>query len=371
MERRRQGCTPALQSGHRLRLPRAGRGSEGKQRQSIVFDRRARSARKRPDLRRENKLALIVGFSVLLVVAVLVSDHLSTARQLEMVDGLDTLPTIPDGRAFIESPLASDGRVGLGDRIASDDDRGSRLDTGTQRAVRQNEQQHSVVPDRIATNQPAEGPVEINNGSGSNRVAARTGGISGVTGIDRSVVEEFLRRGNQPVLVQPIKRSSAGSVEKARSDKNERTKPAAVRGHVPRDNKYVVQPNDTLYEICEKLYGDGTKWREVAAINKGKVSENGFVYEGVTLRLLDDTKTVAVRTPAAGKAAPKQAESTRTYTIKKGDTLSQIVQREVGSVRDLDRVRALNPWLKKQKDGIRTGQKLTLPATKHASAQGR
>ena len=43
-------------------------------------------------MRRENKLALIVGFSVLLVVAVLVSDHLSTARQQDVADSFATLP---------------------------------------------------------------------------------------------------------------------------------------------------------------------------------------------------------------------------------------------------------------------------------------
>ena len=65
-------------------------------------------------MRRENKLALIVGFSVLLVVAVLVSDHLSTARQDEVEAGLDTLLEIPGGKAFVTEPLRAEGRVGRG-----------------------------------------------------------------------------------------------------------------------------------------------------------------------------------------------------------------------------------------------------------------
>ncbi len=66
-------------------------------------------------------------------------------------------------------------------------------------------------------------------------------------------------------------------------------------------------------------------------------------------------------TPASGSA------ETRSYTVRKGDTLSEIVMREVGSVRYLDRVRALNPWLKDQKDNIRVGQSLMLPVMRQAS----
>lgn len=122
------------------------------------------------------------------------------------------------------------------------------------------------------------------------------------------------------------------------------------------------------------LYGDGTKWRELVAINKGKIRDDGTVFVGVTIDLVPGAKASAVTAAPSQRGSTRTTpatSSTRTYTIKKGDTLSEIVQREVGSIRHLPRVRELNPWLAKQNDNIRVGQKLTLPDARHASARAR
>jgi len=91
-------------------------------------------------------------------------------------------------------------------------------------------------------------------------------------------------------------------------------------------------------------------------MNGDLVSEEGGVFVGTTITL---PKAGGSR-PGASRREP--ASSTRTYTVKKGDTLSQIAQREVGSVRYLDEIRDLNPSLRDGKDRIMVGQELVLPA---------
>jgi nucleoid-associated protein YgaU len=326
-------------------------------------------------VRRENKLALIVGFSVLLVVAVLVSDHLSKARLDEVEDGIRFMADLPDNGVMFDGPLESTGRVGVNERIANNNTRsgGSRLDLT-------DPPRHEVVQPVYREQSPEQAnaqraepdtPVEIYNGSGA--ALAEAGGMEQATGIDTDLLRSLLSQRNRPVLLETTQRSAADEPASTRDAPR-------IKGHVPRDNRYVVQTGDTLYEICERLYGDGTKWREVAAINEGKVGENGIVYVGIALDLPEGVRSSTVRTPpvkvsgvepGSVKEMTPERDETRSYTVKKGDTLSQIVQREVGSVRHLDRVRALNPWLKDQKDGVRIGQKITLPVMRHAAARGR
>lgn len=329
-------------------------------------------------MRRENKLALIVGFSVLLVVAVLVSDHLSTARQAEVVDGLDSLLEIPGGRAFVEAPLQTEPT-----RIAArpdphqpafttdpNDAPGSGTTTGPiTRGPR------SIVLDEPTTEQriARAGPIEINNGSAIQDAPIRGGrggasGLSEITGIDNDTIRELLRR-QKPVLARPGGGTTPGERAASTPSRAERHAPA---GHISHTNQYVIQPNDTLFEICERLYGDGSKWRELVAINKGRIREDGTVFPNVIIDLVPGASVERTETPDSTTARRAPSEpTTRSYTVKKGDTLSEIVQREVGSIRDLRRVRDLNPWLVKQRDIIRVGQTLTLPVARHASARAR
>lgn len=327
-------------------------------------------------MRRENKLALIVGFSVLLVVAVLVSDHLSKARQDEVVDGLDTLSAIPDASLFLETPIRETGRVG--DDVARRDParagaatpENPPLELVDQRANENREVALSAHDAGSADTQGSrmadagsaeddDGPVEFVFGMGRRGDDQRasgehSSGLSDFIGIDGDSIRGLLN--GQPALVQESKsRGETGLGEKLEQ------RPTAAAAET-----YVIRENDTLYELCERLYGDGTKWRELVALNKDKVNANGDVRVGLEIVLLPG----AARKKAPAEAMPPEG-GTRTYTVKKGDTLSEIVMREVGSVRYIDRVRTLNPWLKKQNDNLRVGQTLTLPARRHASARGR
>jgi nucleoid-associated protein YgaU len=342
-------------------------------------------------VRRENKLALIVGFSVLLVVAVLVSDHLSTARQDEVEAGLDTLLEIPGGKAFVTEPLRAEGRVGrgadlgdsprfaTGERVNPTETQVAQAET-SRAAGRATPRYSDPTPTRSAptetlgtpelveryasSSSAGNEPIQFGNGPGASD-DSDDGGMTRITGVEQSVIDKLLSR-QQTALVQTSDddRRPGSQIAGGTTD-----------GLVARDNKYVIQPNDTLFEVCQRLYGDGTKWRELVAINNGKIRDDGTVFPGVAIDLVPGVRQGAIGGASRSETperAPEQSEGeTRSYTVKKGDTLSEIVQREVGSIRHLERVRTLNPWLEKQKDNIRVGQKLVLPTPRHASARGR
>lgn len=315
-------------------------------------------------VRRENKLALIIGFSVLLVVAVLVSDHLSQARRDDVGDGLALLSGLPDEALLFNAPLSDAGRANGNDRV--------RLASAPEpeppqpRAV-EARLAEGPAPIRVETAPAEPAPLVIGNGPAAERLAsAEDNGAARSRGLfdwDTSRIQALLERArgqdepstqasNTPVNQPPAQTRREGAVESA--------------------GVYVVQPGDSLYKIAERFHGDGNRWRDLAAHNKGRVGDDGTVYVGVTLRLLPGARATPPTvgdTPRASRE-PTRAESARaqtpkvethSYTVKRGDTLGQIAQREVGSVRFLDQIRALNPWLRESNDSIQIGQTLVLP----------
>lgn len=86
----------------------------------------------------------------------------------------------------------------------------------------------------------------------------------------------------------------------------------------PEIGQYVVQKNETLMMIAFKLYGDYSKWRRLAKMNKKHI-KNGIVMAG---------KTIRYRKPSQEFNWQPQGNP---YLIKTGDTLGKISNDVYGS----------------------------------------
>ena len=91
---------------------------------------------------------------------------------------------------------------------------------------------------------------------------------------------------------------------------------------------YMVNGNQTLWDIAETTLGDGSRYVEIFALNQGVVQKDGaallssdqWLHDGWVLTLPQDAK---VPQPVAG---------TGTVTIKPGDTLSEIALENYGDM---------------------------------------
>lgn len=54
------------------------------------------------------------------------------------------------------------------------------------------------------------------------------------------------------------------------------------------DWTHTVVPGDTLSGIAKKYYGDASRWPEIQAANKGKISNPNLIYPGQTFLIPDD-----------------------------------------------------------------------------------
>ncbi|MCB2178200.1 MAG: LysM peptidoglycan-binding domain-containing protein [Actinomycetales bacterium] len=129
----------------------------------------------------------------------------------------------------------------------------------------------------------------------------------------------------------------------------------------------VVQRGDSLWRLAERHLGDGTRFEEIADLNRGLIQPDGrtltdehWIYPGWRLRLPTEATHIA--------AAPERTAGTATYTVKPGDTLWDIAATQLGDGDRYHDIVDLNHGIT-QPDGaalddpdlIRPGWTLTLP----------
>lgn len=294
---------------------------------------------------REHKLALIVGFSLVLVVGILISDHLSPASLDEPLEMLSFNLPLADPEPFVvPSPRAS------------------------------------AAAERAPEPQPVETALSGNTGSVS---------TPGETPGGSTATESSTPRA-EPVKPMEIVQGSGG--RSAEQPGGRQSEPPRIPGFFPVDSErpirvtpstpaytqYEVKKGDTVAGIARRLLGTDERWREIQALNPNLVSADGGVNAGVTLKIPSSgSASQASNTPARAqpkpeakpeaKPEPKPGTETkpavqRTYVVKANDTLSQIAQRELGSKNRLAEILKLNKDKISNPDEIYEGLKLVLPA---------
>lgn len=108
---------------------------------------------------------------------------------------------------------------------------------------------------------------------------------------------------------------------------------AARPGSTVKTRPYTVKRGESLWSIAAQELGSGRRYTEIAALNatllKGKGDD--FLQPGWVLQIPQ------AETPLANGSAPSTPDTT-TYTVKKGDTLSEIARDHLGDASDYPRI---------------------------------
>lgn len=337
---------------------------------------------------RELKLALIIGVTFLLGVAVLISDHLSEQRNPALADALPGEPALVP-RAVNEpavEPLVDplvDGRAAPS---------GSKLPTD------------SATPSKPGTPRLALGEVEeidepttIQQGNG--------GGIR--RGSERSslppaaqLVEEPIDGGTQ---IAPRRLSNRWAVSEADFSEGVRGSSSAL-GTSSGTRTHTILAGDSAYKLARQYLGDGKYFKQIVDANPKVFGNSGQVKIGseVVIPSLEAARPGAKASPTrladatigkpAGTKADKvgkidsldtlaklenQAKQARldkqaslvkpaalakaSYTVRKGDTLSSIARNQLGSTGRAEEIMRLNKSLIKDPDSLPMGLAILLP----------
>jgi nucleoid-associated protein YgaU len=219
---------------------------------------------------RENKLAIVIGFGLLLFVGILVSDHLS-ARNAQIANpqtevarfepsGLPggdpqqfgrALPPAAPERAVDGTFGIDDGNPGIGGIVPN-----------------------GPVPPMIETPAPKERTHTIAKGETLGDVAKRYYGKRslGVKLAEFNKADSSRLKIGQVIAVPDITvldpaAAPAAPAETALVGQPAVPAPMPPATEQPKFGTVKVAEGDTLYRIAKRVYGDGSRWNEIAALN--------------------------------------------------------------------------------------------------------
>lgn len=285
---------------------------------------------------REQKLALIIGFSLVLLVGVLISDHLSGARSAQLAD--------------VGAALALSAPPPLSDPLPEDSD---FTPVRPQPFIAAAHERSASEPRTLLNAPPASEAAltSTTEGASESFLRALQNQFRETSEIATPAVQ-LQPREIAPTPVLPEPRVADPLVRDAR--------PAAVA-------QYRVQEGDSVWAIAQRHYGDGHLSKKLAEYNvaQGRMRDADTILAGATLllpepRVLGSNVADLRPRPQSTREAPRAAD--RTYTVKKGDTLGLIAQRELGTTRRMDDLLSANRSLIDDPDDIRVGMVLRLPA---------
>jgi len=277
------------------------------------------------------------------------------ARPVQPTGGAEAGPSAESGRAQRRPALGNDEPTGV-------DQRGSTY-TYEVPPEKPAESLVHVVP----TSQPEDrhGFSEHTPRGGQQAPGGTLGNVPDAPGV-RDPLFDGLKGGagpaNIPAAQPPVKSNPAPNSGAATPPRVE--PPAQAR-------EVVVREGDSLWRIAARELGDGKRWQEIAKLNG--IADGDVVQAGARLRLPTASNEAAKQEPKqdpklapapppqakpAPKASPAPAADQRTYIVRAGDSLGRIAQRELGSAKRVDELRALN---RLSGDVIRVGEMLTLP----------
>jgi len=354
---------------------------------------------------RELKIALLIGFCLVLVVSVLIADHLSAARnaklaeasgeQLPLVrDPLGTdMPVVEPGAGIAPGPLAS---MSATMPATTDPVTGATIPDSTlvaSGATRETYPETYAMVGPMTVREPETSPVANSNAASASATSpdapftlvqgAGQQGIGNVSShatnsgdpaprIARNEVEsnttgETIFDAAAREGVNLI--SGNGNLPTAMKVNTVNGTDHLLREPAPQTATYTVKSGDNLYKIAKKLYGNGDKWRILADANKDKISKNGNLKVGAVLKVPGMKPTTLAKTEPAvvAKAQTKpeakpEAKKSTTYTVKPGDSLGKISQATLGTSKRVNDIIAANKGKLHDADDIKVGMVLAIPA---------
>jgi nucleoid-associated protein YgaU len=257
---------------------------------------------------RENKLALVVGFGLILLVGILISDHFSAAQTQQAAELTQVADPLDHSRWEDPELIA----IGAGALANSS---------------------RSAHPASRGENRDHYRPVEYD-------------------AEDVRPIDPATRSGEGPPAAIEMGGSSVPSIglDPAQSQA------LSFRFHD-------VRSGESLTSICRHYYGDASLLDELARFNG--LDDPNLLRAGRRLRIPEATDLVrgrpanATSTPTARH--PARAPEQGTYTVREGDSLSEIAQRLLGSARFYQAIFECNRDVLRSPDDIRVGMVLKIP----------
>lgn len=280
---------------------------------------------------RDTKLALILGSSILLLVLLLISDHIAATARPEQGAPASSLA----------NAAAPPNQPGLG--------QASRALAGNPRAA--------ASADRPTTADPLTSRTE--------RSTWRDGLANAVDSAVATTRDLLAADGMGPAhqAEPPAAETPTTTVMGVPLDDNP---PAPNNPDQAGDERtHLVREGDTLWSIAERYYNDPELHAAIARANRDRLTPNGTL--AANTRIVIPPRDRLAATPQPPTTEPANPDDNdqptyTTYTVRKGDVLSVISQRTLGTAKRWREILELNKDKLDEPEDLWVGMTLRIPA---------
>ncbi|HRP63423.1 MAG TPA: LysM peptidoglycan-binding domain-containing protein [Phycisphaerales bacterium] len=264
---------------------------------------------------RENKLALVVGFGLILLVGILISDHFSTARNQDTADLRRPSDPLVQNRR-------NDPRL---------------IDLRSEEERNQTAKSNGLRP----------APLAMNN----SRLPS---------------LEDVTVPHDEPALPDHVERVTIGPGGVHLIGPNDNNAPRSSNASTQGVVFHNVQRGESLSSIAMQYYGDRALAADLAKFNNIANPDTIRVDHRLRIPPLSQLRPGAAPPQPAGgsNAAPRQPEQparAQTYTVQAGDSLSEISQKLLGTSRRWRDIYELNKDVIRDPDNVPVGTTLRIP----------
>lgn len=126
-----------------------------------------------------------------------------------------------------------------------------------------------------------------------------------------------------------------------------------------------VKPNDSLFKISRKYYGDEAKWHKIYEVNKDNMSSPNALYIGQEILIPDITiakkVTLSIGTSINKKQEIEVSTKTTEHTVVSGDTLYHLARKYYDDATMWHKIYEANEDTIEDESFLVKGQVLTIP----------
>ena len=329
---------------------------------------------------REHKLALIIGFTLVLVVGVLLSDHLSTGSGAKVGGPTVAEANVPKNEQLMFNPEASKKPADAPTSLVSATNTQPTIETDT----------FSMGASKVGAEfKQAIG--DLANGNG--KVATTLVPVDPPTGSPATPGASNPNPGTDshnpgsPLFVDsPSKNTGLGGDNSGLTTGKPTPAGSGVTPATPAKSgkRYQIAEGDTFWKIAKAQYSDGSLADKLKAYNADRIGKNGQLRVGASILIPEKaalsgkaedlskkaTELAAKPEPAASKptgtekTAAKTSEAkskgATTYVVQANDTISKIAAKLLGSSSRYNDILSANNL--GEDDTITPGMTLKIPA---------
>ncbi|HNX26235.1 MAG TPA: LysM peptidoglycan-binding domain-containing protein [Phycisphaerae bacterium] len=175
---------------------------------------------------------------------------------------------------------------------------------------------------------------------------------------------KLIRQANPDVDMSNLKAGQVLKIPPLPENARQRLRDTVTQGTTFTDatgkNIYVTKSGDSFWTIAQRVYGKGYRYKEIQKANPGVETLRPGLRLVIPGEVVSTSSVAGEMTTYGSDTVTTETSAANYYTVKSGDSLWTIAEKEFGDGSYADLIKKANPNI--NANNLRVGQRIVLPA---------